>query len=134
MPTLVHDPLPPEFEALLERRRRLGQDLLDEVCEGVRHMSPAPSGKHARIEAQLFAERRDMAAGSMFAPLDDSFPKSGGLAADGNISIVQVVDQRFPWIYNEDGDIGFNFHAYTTGIANGIEPAAPVAPCLRPNA
>ena len=51
------------------------------------------------------------------APLDESFPKSRGLPAYGNISIVQVVDQRFPWIYNEDGDIGFNFHAYTTGIA-----------------
>ena len=44
------------------------------------------------------------------APLDESFPKSRGLPAYGNISIVQVVDQRFPWIYNEDGDIGFNFH------------------------
>jgi hypothetical protein len=31
MPTLVRDPAPPEFQALLERRRRLGQDLLDEV-------------------------------------------------------------------------------------------------------
>jgi len=68
------------------------------------------------------------------APLDESFPKSRGLPAYGNISIVQVVDQRFPWIYNEDGDIGFNFHAYTTGIADGIERAVPIAPCLRPHA
>ena len=68
------------------------------------------------------------------APLDESFPKSRGLPAYGDISIVQVVDQRFPWIYNEDGDIGFNFHAYTTGIANGIKRAVPIAPCLRPHA
>ena len=34
MPTLVHGPLPPEFEALLERRRRLGQDLFDEQASG----------------------------------------------------------------------------------------------------
>ena len=68
------------------------------------------------------------------APLDQSFPKSRGLPAYGNISIVQVVDQRFPWIYNEDGDIGFNFHAYTSGIAKGIEQAVPIAPCLRPPA
>jgi N-acetylmuramoyl-L-alanine amidase len=68
------------------------------------------------------------------APLDASFPKSRGLPAYGNISIVQVVDQRFPWIYNEDGDIGFNFHAYTTGIAKGIERAVPIARCLRPHA
>jgi Uma2 family endonuclease len=55
MPTLVRDPQPAEFEALLERRRRLGQDLFDEVWEGVLHMNPAPSGMHARIEAQLLA-------------------------------------------------------------------------------
>ena len=35
MPTLVRDPQPVEFEQLLERRRVLGQDLLDEVWEGV---------------------------------------------------------------------------------------------------
>ena len=66
------------------------------------------------------------------APLDDSFPKSRGLPAYGNISIVQVVDQRFPWIYNEDGDIGFNLHDYTMGIANGIKRAVPIAACFRP--
>jgi hypothetical protein len=55
MPTLVRDPQPAEFEALLERRRRLGQDLFDEVWEGVLHMNPAPSRRHARIEAQLLA-------------------------------------------------------------------------------
>ena len=64
------------------------------------------------------------------APLDASFPKSRGLPAYGNISIVQVVDQRFPWIYNEDGDIGFNFRDYTAGIANGIRHAVPIAACL----
>ena len=55
MPTLVRDPQPAEFEALLERRRRLGQDLFDEVWEGVLHMNPAPSGGHAQVEAQLLA-------------------------------------------------------------------------------
>jgi Uma2 family endonuclease len=62
MPTLVRDPQPAEFEALLERRRRLGQDLFDEVWEGVLHMNTAPSGRHARIEAQLLAELRPLAA------------------------------------------------------------------------
>ena len=61
MPTLVRDPQPAEFEALLERRRRLGQDLFDEVWEGVRHMNPAPSGRHARIEAQLLAVLQPLA-------------------------------------------------------------------------
>ena len=35
MATLVNDPPPAEFEALLERRRGLGQDLFDEVWDGV---------------------------------------------------------------------------------------------------
>jgi hypothetical protein len=35
VPTLVRDPQPKEFQALLERRRRLGQDRYDEVWDGV---------------------------------------------------------------------------------------------------
>lgn len=53
MPTLVRDPQPAEFEALLERRRRLGQDLFDEVWAGVLHMNPAPHSRHGRLEWQL---------------------------------------------------------------------------------
>jgi Uma2 family endonuclease len=49
----VSDPPPAEFEALLEKRRRLGQDLLDEVWEGVYHMNPAPAETHAYIAQQL---------------------------------------------------------------------------------
>jgi len=50
---LVHDPPPAEFEALLERRRELGQDRFDEVWEGVYVMNPAPSYEHQRISQQL---------------------------------------------------------------------------------
>lgn len=86
-------------------------------------------------DAQIIQKARAAAGdGVDVAPLDASFPKSRGLPAYGNISIVQVVDQRFPWIYNEDGDIGFNFHDYTSGIANGIKRAVPIAACLRPQA
>jgi Uma2 family endonuclease len=53
MATLVRDPQPVEFERLLERRRQLGQDVLDEVWEGVQHMNPAPAGRHADIAQQL---------------------------------------------------------------------------------
>ncbi len=53
MPTLVRDPAPAEFEALLERRHRLGQDLLDEVWKGVYHMNPAPHSRHSAIQQQL---------------------------------------------------------------------------------
>ena len=38
---------------MLERRRRLGQDLFDEVWEGVLHMNAAPSGRHGDLESQL---------------------------------------------------------------------------------
>ena len=53
MPTLVRDPPPAEFEALLERRRRLGQDLLDEVWEGVYVMRQVPASGHADVAQQL---------------------------------------------------------------------------------
>jgi hypothetical protein len=96
------------------------------------------TNRHVAAESQRDArliQRARAAVGDRVdvAPLDQSFPKSRGLPAYGNISIVQVVDQRFPWIYNEDGDIGFNFHEYTTGIATGIRRAVPIAACLRPN-
>jgi hypothetical protein len=53
MPTLVRDPPPAEFQALLERRRQLGQDRFDEMWDGVLHMNPAPSYEHQRISQQL---------------------------------------------------------------------------------
>ena len=53
VPTLVCDPQPAEFQALLARRRALGQDLLDEVWEGVYYMNPAPHRRHAQIAQQL---------------------------------------------------------------------------------
>ena len=53
VPTLVRDPQPVEFEQLLERRRQLGQDLLDEVWEGVYVLNPAPAARHAFIAQQL---------------------------------------------------------------------------------
>ena len=53
VPTLVRDPQPAEFQTLLERRRELGQDLSDEVWEGVHHMNPAPHRRHAHIAQQL---------------------------------------------------------------------------------
>jgi Uma2 family endonuclease len=53
MPTLVKDPAPAEFESLLTRRHDRGQDLLDEVWEGVYVMNPAPAEGHADIAQQL---------------------------------------------------------------------------------
>ncbi len=53
MPTLVLDPPPYEIQELLEHRKRSGLHRLDEVWEGVLHMVPAPSGRHAYIAQQL---------------------------------------------------------------------------------
>jgi Uma2 family endonuclease len=53
MPTLINDPQPVELTKLIERRRRLGQDMFDEVWDGVLHMNPGPAGAHGRIESQL---------------------------------------------------------------------------------
>jgi Uma2 family endonuclease len=55
VPTLVCDPQPVELIALIERRHRFGQDLFDEVWNGVLHMNPAPHSQHSAIQ-QLLAE------------------------------------------------------------------------------
>ena len=83
MPTLVRDPQPAEFEALLERRRRLGQDLFDEVWEGVLHMNPAPHSQHARLEWQL---------AGILAPL----AKRAGRRALGQFNLGEDRDYRVP--------------------------------------
>ncbi|HEX5307741.1 MAG TPA: Uma2 family endonuclease [Solirubrobacteraceae bacterium] len=53
MRTLLPDPPPAELKALLERRRKLGQDRKDEVWEGVLHVVPAPSHRHGNLSQQL---------------------------------------------------------------------------------
>jgi Uma2 family endonuclease len=53
MPTLVLDPQPVEFVQLIERRRQLGQDVFDEVWEGVYHVNPVPHSGHAYVAQQL---------------------------------------------------------------------------------
>ena len=83
MPTLVRDPQPPELEALIERRRRLGQDLFDEVWEGVLHMNPAPSGRHGDLESQLHVLLRPLA-------------QQAGLRMRGPFNLGQEDDYRVP--------------------------------------
>jgi Uma2 family endonuclease len=51
--TIVRDPQPAEFEALLERRRQLGLDLFDEQWGGAYRMNPAPAEPHAYVAQQL---------------------------------------------------------------------------------
>jgi hypothetical protein len=68
VPTLVRDPHPAAFEALLERRRRLGHNRWDEERGGVYYMNPAPTYEHQRISQQL-------------AVLLDPLAKTAGLEA-----------------------------------------------------
>jgi Uma2 family endonuclease len=83
MPTLVRDPQPAEFNALLERRRRSGQDLFDEVWEGVLHMNPAPSGRHGDLESQLHVLLRPLAV-------------AAGLCMRGQFNLGEDHDYRVP--------------------------------------
>lgn len=53
MRTVVLGQRPPELEALIARRRALGQDLFDEVWEGEHHLSPAPHPHHGYVERAL---------------------------------------------------------------------------------
>jgi Uma2 family endonuclease len=53
MRTVVLVPEQVGMSQLLERRRRLGLDVLDEVWDGDLHMVPAPNGAHADISHQL---------------------------------------------------------------------------------
>jgi hypothetical protein len=53
MPTLILDPPPPQFEELLEQRRRMGADRHDEIWEGVYHMVPGPGTPHSFLAHDL---------------------------------------------------------------------------------
>jgi Uma2 family endonuclease len=84
MPTVVNDPQPVELERLIERRRRLAQDLFDEVWNGILHMNPAPGGRHAAIDQQL---------AELLGPL----ARQAGLTPTGAINVgVDQDDFRVP--------------------------------------
>jgi Uma2 family endonuclease len=51
--TVVLGPRPGELQALIERRKRLGIDLFDEVWEGSYHMAPAAHPAHGYVDNQL---------------------------------------------------------------------------------
>lgn len=49
------------MEALIARRRALGQDLFDEVWDGDYHMAPAPSGRHGAVDDEVAGILRPLA-------------------------------------------------------------------------
>lgn len=68
MKTVVLGSRPPEVEALIEKRRRLGQDSFDEIWQGDYHMVPAPHSRHGRLELELAALLRPFALESGLVP------------------------------------------------------------------
>jgi Uma2 family endonuclease len=58
MTTIVLGPRPPELEAFLERRRRLGQDRHDEVWEGRYVVAPFAHSSHGIVQAEIAAALR----------------------------------------------------------------------------
>lgn len=83
MPTLVLDPTPAEFDALVERRRRLGIDLHDEVWEGVLHVVPGPNSAHGKLDRRV-------------ARLLDEPAQAAGLEPVGPVNIGSAQNYRVP--------------------------------------
>jgi Uma2 family endonuclease len=83
MRTVISDPPPDDFQALLERRRCWGADRHDEVWEGVLHMTPAPGQLHWMLDQQL-------------AVLLDAPAHAAGLIAGGEFNLGHRDDYRVP--------------------------------------
>lgn len=83
MRTVVLEPLPTEVAALIERRKELGQDHLDEVWEGVYHMAPAPSKAHAYLDDELAAVLR-------------RYGRPSGFVGSGPFNLGEPDDYRVP--------------------------------------
>lgn len=83
MRTVVLGPMPSELTELVERRRRLGLDLLDEVWSGEYHMAPAGTRGHAKLEWQL---------ARIIGPLSERL----GLSSSGQFNLGVADDFRVP--------------------------------------
>ncbi|MHB8468094.1 MAG: Uma2 family endonuclease [Acidimicrobiales bacterium] len=89
MRTVILGPTPPEVEALIERRQRLGLDGHDEVWEGEYHMAPEAHSRHGVLQAELIAALRP-------------FAKAAGLITTGPFNVGDHQDDfRAP-------DLGFH--------------------------
>lgn len=73
VPTLVNDPPPTEFQALLEQRRKHGLDHRDEVWEGLYRMNPPPSIEHQMIAQQLSDLLAPLARAAQLVPVIQEF-------------------------------------------------------------
>lgn len=71
MRTVILGPRPPEIDALIARRRALGNDRRDEVWEGDYHMNPAPRQFHAHLVVEFAAVMRELVDREQFTVLAD---------------------------------------------------------------
>lgn len=83
MRVLTVDPPPAELEALLERRRKAGADIFDEIWDGVLHMAPMAHSRHGAVQAQLLAQ--------LF-----NGDRAAGLAPGGPVNIGEADNFRVP--------------------------------------
>ena len=83
MKTVVLGPLSPEFEAILARRRALGQDLFDEIWEGEYHMAPAAHAWHGYLD-------------NVLAELLGPLARAAGLVGTGPFNLGQLDNFRVP--------------------------------------
>lgn len=83
MTTVVLGPRPPELEAVIERRRRLGLDRFDEMWEGSYHMVPGPGPDHAMMQAVVMAAL-------------NPHLRSAGLIPMGQFNLGEADDYRVP--------------------------------------
>lgn len=83
MKTVVLGERPAELEALLARRRALGQDLFDEVWEGAYHMAPASHPWHGYVD-------------NVLAELLGPLARTAGLVGTGPFNLGEADDYRVP--------------------------------------
>jgi Uma2 family endonuclease len=74
---------PAEIEAFLARRRSLGQDLFDEVWEGVHHVVPTPHAWHGYLD-------------NVLAELLGPHARQAGLVGTGPFNLGDPDDYRVP--------------------------------------
>lgn len=99
----------PDVDAVIARRRRLGQDLFDEVWEGEYHMAPAGSGAHALLQIRL-------------PLLLHPFATTAGLIASGPFNLGQPDDFRVPDVgYHRTKPVGV-WHTTAAVVVEIVSP------------
>lgn len=89
MRTVVMGDRPPELDALIARRRALGQDRFDEVWDGEYHMAPAPHIWHSYLDSQVHALLQRLAPPRGLHPTG-----SFNLGVEGNFRVPDVALHR----------------------------------------